>query len=302
MKIVKGTEPVVVAHPVVLLVGQPGIGKSSLGYSSSALPLTLDFDQGAHRAANRKDTLQIATWADVVELMDSDVLDRYKSVNVDTVGRCLDMMIVAMAEESPKLVVNGNPSQQGWAKLKRDFRVWLTRLRSKDLDVLLIAHDKEDKDGEIRKIRADIVGGSYAEVLKNADLVGYLSMNGKERVLDFSPTENYVGKNPGQWPPFKVPAVEKAGTFMADIFTKAREVLGKISEVSADATKIVELWRVVIAALDTPVACTGAVPEIAKLEPLIAREAVKALLTTHVKAKGYKWDKKVGAFVIVKAA
>ena len=35
MKIVKATEPITVEHPVFLIFGQPGIGKSSLGYSAA---------------------------------------------------------------------------------------------------------------------------------------------------------------------------------------------------------------------------------------------------------------------------
>ena len=66
MKIIKGTDSISVEHPVFLIFGQPGIGKSSLGYSTKD-PLLLDFDKGAHRAANRRDSLVIDGWKDVLD-------------------------------------------------------------------------------------------------------------------------------------------------------------------------------------------------------------------------------------------
>jgi hypothetical protein len=99
-------------------------------------------------------------------------------------------------------------------------------LRGLGKDVLLIAHDKEDKDGDTRIVRPDIVGGSYAEVMKVADFVGYLQMSGKDRVLDFNPTDRWIGKNPAGWAPFKLPPVAKAQEFMAELFDEGPEALG----------------------------------------------------------------------------
>src|SRR6185503_6826790 len=119
-------------------------------------PLLLDFDNGAHRAANRRDTLQIGNWADVAELMaNPDALVPYSTVIPDTVGRCLDVMTADIIRETPKLGPNGNLSQQGWGVLKNRFRTWTSSLRALGKDVLLIAHDKEDKDGDTRVIRPD---------------------------------------------------------------------------------------------------------------------------------------------------
>jgi hypothetical protein len=144
--------------------------------------LLLDFDLGAHRAANRRDTLQIATWADVAELMESrDALAPYSSLVVDTVGRCLDVITADIAATDPKKAPGGNLSQQGWGVLKNRFRTWVSQVRALGKDMLLISHDKEDKDGDTRIVRPDITGGSYGEVMKNADFVGYLYMSGKDR-------------------------------------------------------------------------------------------------------------------------
>lgn len=291
MRIIRATDAIPVDHPVFLLFGQPGICKSSLGYSLKD-PLLLDFDRGAHRAANRRDTLLIDDWKDVAELMDSaDALDPYASLTVDTVGRCLDVITAHIASTDPRKAPGGNLSQQGWGVLKNTFRTWTSNLRAKGKDVLLIAHDKEDKDGDTRIVRPDIVGGSYSEVMKVADFVGYLYMNGRDRMLDFNPTDRWIGKNPAGWQPFKVPPVAKAQDFMAELFDLGRAALGQISEASAQVAAQVETWRVKLDALTTPAELNDQMPIIKTLAPVLQVQAAK-LLMDRGKALGLPFKNK----------
>jgi hypothetical protein len=301
MNIIKATEPITVAHPVFCIFGQPGICKTSLGYSA-AEPLLLDFDNGAHRAANRQDTLQITAWPDVEELMRAGgVLDPYQTITVDTVGRCLDLIAADIAIASPKMAPNGNLSLQGFGALKSRFRNWITQLRALGKDVLLVAHDREDKDGDTRVVRPDIIGASYGEVMKVADFVGYLYMAGKDRVLDFNPTDRWIGKNPAGWQPFKVPPVAKASAFMAQRFTEGRAALGAISEASAKITSQVEQWREAIDGYSEPDEMTRAIPEINTLPP-VAAPAVKQLLLERATALGFQFDKASKRFVALNRA
>lgn len=296
MKIISATEAIPVEHPVFLIFGQPGIGKSSLGYSTSN-PLNLDFDKGAHRAANRRDTLVIDSWKDVAELLaDKSALEPYDSITVDTVGRCLDVMTADIIRETPKLGPNGNLSQQGWGALKNRFRTFTSQLRTLGKDVLLIAHDKEDKDGDTRIVRPDIVGGSFGEVMKIADFVGYLSMNGRKRVLDFNPTDRWIGKNPAGWDPFEVPPVGKAQSFMADLFAQGRAALGDISEESAKVMTAVNDWRTKIANLTKAAEFNAAVPEIKKL-PTLVQVQVSPILMEQSKTLKITFDKDKKVFV-----
>ena len=295
MTIIKATDSITVDHPVFLLFGQPGIGKSSLGYSTKN-PLTLDFDRGAHRAANRRDTLPIDTWGDVAGLMTNpDQLAPYDSIVVDTVGRCLDVMTADIAATDPKKAPGGNLSQQGWGTLKTRFRTWTAQLRTLGKDVLLIAHDKEDKDGDTRIVRPDIVGGSYGEVLKIADFCGYLYMNGRSRVLDFNPTDRWIGKNPAGWRPFEVPPVNRAQAFMADLFDLGRSALGDISEESAAIVRQVEEWREKIQKFTTGEQCNGVTAEIKKLPPIVMAQVAKILMD-HAKEKNIPFDPKTKHF------
>lgn len=301
MRIIKATESIPVEHPVFMIFGQPGICKSSLGYSAKD-PLVLDFDKGAHRAANRRDTLAIDTWADVQELMtDAAVLAPYGSVVVDTVGRCLDVMTVAIIAENMKMGRDGNLTMQGWGVLKGRFRTWVSQLRALGKDVILIAHDKEDKDGDTRVVRPEISGGSYGEVMKVADFVGYVYMNGKDRVLDFNPTDRWIGKNPAGWKAFAVPPVEKATTVLADLFDKGRAALGSISEGSSKIAQAVDDWRSAIASYTTLEECNRAIDEIKKLAT-VAQPQVKKLLMERATFLKFTYDPNVKGFVELVAA
>jgi hypothetical protein len=288
MHIIKGDEPIAVEHPVFLIFGQPGICKTSLAYSAKD-PLLLDFDEGAHRAVNRKDTLLIKAWASKGEL------DAYATIIPDTVGRLLDLMTLDIMEQNPRYARDGALTQQGWGVLKTRFRTWMARLRAMGKDVLLIAHQREEKDGDVTVIRPDIAGGSYGEVLKVADFVGFLYMRGRDRVLDFSPTDRWVGKNPAMWKPFQVPPVAKATTFMAERFDEGRAALGTISEDNAKMTRLVDDWKAAIDAYSTPDEINRAIGEMAKL-PAVAAPQVKHLLADRAKALQFTWDAKAKAY------
>jgi len=297
MRIISGTEPITVEHPVFLVFGQPGIGKSSLGYSADE-PLLLDADRGAHRAVNRRDTIQVDSWADINELTESaEIIAKYQTIVPDTVGRVLDFLAVQLMEQNPKFDRGGGAlSLQGYGALKSGFKLWLDRVRALGKDVVLIAHGKEDKDGDSLIVRPDATGGSYGELMKIADFVGYVYMRGKDRVLDFNPTDRWVGKNPAQWKPILLPPAEKATHVMADLMVKGREALGAISGESAKITQQVDDWRSQIETFTTPNECSQAVEDIAKLSAIAAPQ-VKKLLWDRSKALGFTFDAKTKLFV-----
>lgn len=299
MKIIKGTEAITVDHPVFLIFGQPGIGKTSLGYSA-AEPLLIDADRGAHRAVNRRDTLAVDTWKDIAEVTDAkDALDPYKTLVADTAGRVLDLLSLQIIEDNPKFGRgDGSLTLPGFGALKSRFAAWLTKLRAQGKDVVLLAHGKEDKDGDSVIIRPDMTGASYGELMKVADFVGFLYMRGRDRVLDFNPTDRWVGKNPAGWKPFVLPPPAKATTFLADLIEQGRQALGEISSESAALLQQVETWRERIATFDSPQACNDAMPLIKAIESPTVQPQVAKLLMDHGQSKGFTFDRKAKKFVV----
>lgn len=296
MRIIKATEAIPVEHPVFLIFGQPGIMKTSLAYSAKET-LLLDFDKGAHRAANRRDTLVIDAWKDIVDLLEHpEALTPYATIAVDTVGRCLDVMTADIIRETPKYGPGGNLSMQGWGVLKKRFQTFMATLRTLGKDVVLIAHDKEDKDGDSRIVRPDIAGGSYGEVMKVADFVAYAYMAGKDRVLDFNPTDRWVGKNPAGWAPVKVPAIGKATTVLAELFDQGRTALGTISEASSQVAQSIDVWRTKLDGLTTAEQLNEQIP-LVKATSAIVQPQVAKLLMDRGEALKIPFDKTAKLFV-----
>ena len=295
MRIVKGTEPIIVTHPVIMIYGIPGICKSSLSYSADE-PLNLDFDHGAHRAVNRRDTLLIDSWKDIEDIS-IDGLKPYNSVIVDTAGRCLDFLIADIGEKEPKKVQGGTPTLQGWGALKGRFRQWMSFLRTYNKFVILLAHHKEESDGDRKIIRPDIQGGSYSEVMKVCDFVGFLDVKNGKRVLDFNPTDRWVGKNPGQWDPFVIPPIADCKTFLKDLIQDGVKVLGRISEENASASDQVMDWKSNIETLTTAADLNNIIPEVLKLPKVIQSQVSKLLMSRAGEIKT-PFDKKKKVFVM----
>lgn len=303
MRIIKATDPMPVDHPVFCIIGDPGIGKTTLLFTAEA-PLCLDFDKGTYRAQNRKDTLEIASWADVRALLESKgELEPYQTIGLDTTGRCLDMLVldIQAGPDGAKYVRDGTPTQQGWGKLKTRFRGFINELRSLGKDVVLLNHAKEDKDGDVRTVRADIQGGSYAEVMKVADFIGYMTMAGKERILDFNPTERSIGKNPAGWPAIPVPHFTKSPRFLGELIAKGKGTLGKIGEESSKAAMEVADWMIGVEAMNTAEELQQALPKVKALSPIVGAQ-VKSLLWQRAKALGIHFDKAKETFVAPVAA
>jgi hypothetical protein len=194
LKIIKSSDPISVERVNLCIYGPPGLGKTSLAFTAES-PLLLDFDNGAHRAANRKDTVRVQSWGEVAEL-DRDDLAQYSTVIVDTAGRALDALTADIIRRNPKMGRGGALSLQGYGQLKAEFVAWLKLLNSFGKDVVLIAHMDEQRNGDEIIERLDVQGGSKNEIYKAADAMGRLTIRDGKRLLNFSPTDAAFGKNP----------------------------------------------------------------------------------------------------------
>ena len=250
LNIKTAADPVEIGALITLIYGQPGIGKTSLAFTAAA-PLLLDFDAGAHRSGYRKDYVPVKAWGEVAAIKPDD-LKGYKTVIVDTLGACLDRLAEDILRRDPKMLnrYTGGLSLQGFGALKLQFGNWVKALKQSGLDVVLIAHGKEKTENDNTFIRPDIIGGSYDEVMKMADFCGYYYMNREEghaaRVLDFSPTERWIGKNSAGFPPLAVPNLAEAPDYLGHKLAEARERLASQSEAQKQAVDLINTWKAMI--------------------------------------------------------
>jgi hypothetical protein len=145
IRVTRSDEAIKVETVCFTIYSQPGLGKTSLAFTASK-PLLLDFDKGAHRAVDRKDTVQVSDWRDVAGITAADVA-AYDTIIIDTVGKALDVLAQDIIRGNSRLSHGGALSQQGWGQLGVRFSAFLKMLRSFGKDVILIAHMDEQKDG-----------------------------------------------------------------------------------------------------------------------------------------------------------
>lgn len=294
LKISKAVDPMFVQQIVVLCVGQPGSGKTSLGFTSDK-PLLLDFDKGSYRSAFRKDTVTIEAWEDIASLRSSDIKD-YSTIVVDTGGRALDAITAHIVSSNPKLArPSGALTLQGYGELKAVFTNWTRQLRQLGKDILILAHDAEDKNGDNLIVRPDFQGGSRQEIIKIADAIGYLHKVGKETFLDFNPNESWIAKNCAGLEPLIVPDFSAQPDYMAMVIQRIKDTLNRQTEAQKEAAVEMGFWHKKITAAENAEGFNALISECSSASDAI-KQNVWRLLVKAAQDNGLDYDRKEKSF------
>jgi len=251
LKIVRAADPITVERLNMVIYGPPGISKTSVAFTAED-PLLLDFDNGSHRAPNRKDTVRVSSWADVTSITAED-LTPFKTVIVDTAGRALDSLSVDIIRANPKHGRGGALTLQGYGELKSRFGAFLKLLNSFGKDVVLIAHMDEQRSGDDVIERLDVQGGSKGEIYKSADAMGRIILANGQRRLIFSPTDAAFGKNPGQFDPIDIPPLSAPAFdgFLGRLIDLTKDRLNAQTEAQTEAAAEQEWFRTTLATITT---------------------------------------------------
>ena len=294
MRIIEPNEPITVSHVAILLYGDPGVGKSTIA-NTAREPIVLDFDRGAHRAHNRRRVIQPDNINEAVTWLEAHAAE-FGDVVIDTVGRMLDMMAVEIMRDEPKRGKNGALDMQGWGVLKTRFVTFRNRVTSLGKDLILLAHAKEEKEGETRLLRPDIQGGSQAEVLKASEFVGYMTTVSGKRVVNFSPTDSSIGKNPCQWERLEVPHYATSPAFLADLLADGKAKLGQIGESAKELDREIAGWRARLEEAEAPETLNVLMKSLQKSTNATLKSAAWKLFLDRGKAVGARYNAKEKAF------
>ena len=301
INIIKSTDEIIVQSTVCVIYGQPGIGKTSIACSAE-LSFVLDFDNGLHRSSFRSDGTIIKTWNDVIKLNALD-LKNHRTLVIDTAGTALDILSLDIIANNPKMGTRaGSLTLPGYGALKANFSAWIKKMLSFGLDIIIVCHDKEDKNGDDVIVRPKATGGSYDLLFEISDSVGYMHSVNNKAMIDFSPTDSWVGKNPGYYEPVLVPNLSKEPDFMAKLLSNIKSKLGSISRESKIIAEKVFEFKEIIDKVENAKAMNDVLDGINKskiTDPRIQTQ-VKSLMAKRNKELNIKYNKETKLFEDIK--
>lgn len=295
LRITKASDPITVAQIIATIYAPPGVGKTSAGYTAEA-PLLLDFDGGAYRAANRGDTVQVKAWADVSGISAED-LKPYKTLVLDTAGRALDCLAADIIATNPKMGRGGALTLQGFGELKAKFIAYTKLIRSFGLDLVLLVHSDEQKNGDEVIERLDAQGGSKNEIYKVSDLMGRIKIEAGKRTLNFSPTDTAFGKNPAGFAKFDVPNFASTPHFLGKVIADTKAALNKQTEAQQKVAKELADWNAKFGEAKDLAGYNKLIGEVKESASTDVRDNAGRMLTAAARAKGFTFDKATGKFI-----
>lgn len=249
MPIIKSTDQFPKRPVVVLIYGMPGVGKTSL-FNTSKNPILLDCDRGADRSINRQDTIIASNWQEV--LKEEGEIKNYSTLGIDTAKAVLDDFLMNFVIELDyKLKTN---KLKAYGAIGDEFKLFINKRRGEDIDIVVIAHAKEDKDGDVTKFSPDVTGQSKDLLLRIADQVGFVTMINNKRSIMFEPTDRTVGKNVARIPVLEIPDESKPEflTFMDSIITMVKDSIQQQSEAQRLAIEKIKELNGCIETFETP--------------------------------------------------
>ena len=277
----------------MLVYGQPGIGKSTMALSAPN-PVLFDFDGGVQRVnvAFQCPTLQVKSWEEALQ-----ALEELKSgevpcntIVIDTAGKMLDYMSnFIMRNDSKMRMRDGSLSLKGYGARKVMFQNFLREVAMMGKNIVFVAHEREEKDGETKIVRPEIGGSSAGDLMKELDLVGYVQAVGSDRTVYWTPQEKFYAKNTCNLPAWqKIPViVDENGNV-----TQANDTLQKVlGYYEANVKKIEETRKRYNELLEE---IEMAIENITDAKS--ANEFSKAIVSTEI-----IWDSKVRARELFKA-
>lgn len=301
----------------ILVYGQPGAGKSSLAVSAPGPVAVFDFDGGIQRvnAAHLAETeiLVVSDWTEVGQALASEEIAAFQTIVIDTAGKMLSFMdkyiIAGSRDRNPTRSLTLNE----YGVRKTMFNNFVQQVLTMGKNLVFIAHDREEKDGEIKKIRPEIGGSSAGDLIKELDLVGYLEIIGNDRVISFTPNERYYAKNACNLPPkLKIPVIldDKGNmakdakghvirnTFLADIIRMYTMSQSERNNQLAQYDTLKEVIDDKVGTIKDADTANAMFDELSKLEVIFDSELYwKQVLHEKCTSLGLKYDKLTSKYV-----
>jgi len=134
------------------------------------------------------------------------------------------------------------------------------------------------------------------EIHKVFDMIGRLRWEGRQRVLDFSPSDSQLAKNAAGLGLIEVGRPEDNPTLLADVIEEARKALATTAALSAEVAKATEEWQARLSHVEDLETFNGIVPEVGKIAGP-AKTQVWNLVQQHAATRKWQFDPKAKRFI-----
>lgn len=291
----------------MIVAGHPGIGKTTLGLSAPK-PLLIDADNGIARvsAKFRKDSLQVSTYDELLNDLSTLDLSAYETIVVDTGAELLELMkpyIIAKNTQNGQR--DGSLTLKGYGAIGVEFSRFVRLIKGMDKHIVFIFHAKEEKDGDLTKLRIAIEGQTKDNIWKSIDIGGFMEMLGKDRTIGFTNCEKYYAKGVhGVKGVYQVPELKgdaKDNVFITNLFEGMRSSIINEQEETEDKEAIyLKAMKIlnIIKKCETAEHINLTMAKILKAEhALTSEKELKHHLNEKAVALGLKFDRKEGKYV-----
>ena len=286
-----------------IIYGSTGVGKSTLALSAPD-PVLIDFDRGVSRvrARHRKTSIICNTYEEVLADVKSPEMAEFKTLVIDTGGSFVTFLKDWALRVKGAKQKNGEfNSLKGFGYVKsefNDFTEYVKTVLNKNIIYVFHSQEQADKDGNPTQ-RLMCEGSVRNTVWNPCDFGGYVQMIGSQRMICFSPEQEYFAKGThgitGRW---AIPELDDftPNDFMTRLFEQARANIAKEREQYEPLRKqyeeAMENVRVIIENVVDAETADAAARTIPELEhALTSKKEASALLKAKTDALGLKYTK-----------
>lgn len=214
----------------MLIYGKSGLGKTTTALSAKN-PVLLDFEHGMDRVKSDfwVPRLIVDNYQKVIDFINSDEVDQFDTVVIDSVGALIDKLVLYVAEKNPKMRKEGGIQSFAYGIVKARLMDLLRNLTDKNKNLIFVAHS-EEKDNEKKEtciLPKMGAGKSGYEILNMLDVIGYMDKVSGVNTLRFDSQDvEFFTKNILDLPeliPVRNPAFTGKNTFIQDVIDKYQE-------------------------------------------------------------------------------
>lgn len=298
----------------MIIYGSPGVGKTTLALSAPD-PILLDFDNGVSRvrAEHRKDTSICKSYKEVLTDLHSPEMAEYKTIIIDTGGSLVSFLKDwAMNEKGAKTKSGEFNSLKGFGFVKAEWASFTEYIKTVlHKNVIYIFHANEEKDKDGNPIQRLVCEGSVRNsVWTPCDFGGFLQMIGDQRVICFTPEQEYFAKGchgiVGRIP---VPALAPGAKndFITRLFETAKANIAAEAEgynaIKAKYDEIMQLVKNIVDGVTDEQSANEAVKTLPAMEHVLtSKKEASAMLNAKAQSIGLKFNPKALRYESAKEA